>query len=485
MKRQTSALFLAFGGLAVGTAHAHDGSAARVVTTTAGTFLVPSAGDTARPWAYGPIPEAVLWTHTEAVAIPESVSLAQSSASGWVGETLNQERLQRFAIPGTGVPAAEFPMGFDSPTRVSAAAGADLVVILDKAGGPFTLRAYNSTSPTELWHHEFPATFTGADAKAVKVSRDGSTVAAYLIDGTAQTSTMFFFDGAGTPRTPWTFAGWGGAVDLTDDGSLALATQLFTGRVIDTATATEIFSADAFGAGGRFNISGDGSILVLGGFDLRVLKRQGSVWVPVITYNAPTSWFGWGSAVSRDGSTVGVMSHDYGAAYLNTATRIFDVPSGTLLGTYPTTGAGGFQDSIAGAAMSDDGSVLAVCSWGTQNNAHPEVLIFDRGVNLIGSVDTPGSPFGIDMTGNGRYVLVGSKAVHANTFGNGGRVTLFENPPQCYPDCTGEGNLTIADFICFQAAFVAGDPYADCNQSGTLTIADFVCFQGEFVGGCP
>ncbi len=55
----------------------------------------------------------------------------------------------------------------------------------------------------------------------------------------------------------------------------------------------------------------------------------------------------------------------------------------------------------------------------------------------------------------------------------------------CYPDCNNSGNLTIADFTCFQAEFVAGNPYADCNNSGNLTIADFTCFQAAFVAGCP
>jgi hypothetical protein len=55
----------------------------------------------------------------------------------------------------------------------------------------------------------------------------------------------------------------------------------------------------------------------------------------------------------------------------------------------------------------------------------------------------------------------------------------------CYPDCNGDGNLTVADFGCFQTKFVAGDPYADCNASGSLTVADFGCFQTQFVGGCP
>jgi hypothetical protein len=55
----------------------------------------------------------------------------------------------------------------------------------------------------------------------------------------------------------------------------------------------------------------------------------------------------------------------------------------------------------------------------------------------------------------------------------------------CYPDCNGVGGLTIADFGCFQTAFVAGEPYADCNGVGGLTIADFGCFQTAFVAGCP
>jgi hypothetical protein len=55
----------------------------------------------------------------------------------------------------------------------------------------------------------------------------------------------------------------------------------------------------------------------------------------------------------------------------------------------------------------------------------------------------------------------------------------------CYADCNNSGNLTIADFGCFQAAFAAGNMYADCNASGTLTIADFGCFQAEFAEGCP
>jgi hypothetical protein len=55
----------------------------------------------------------------------------------------------------------------------------------------------------------------------------------------------------------------------------------------------------------------------------------------------------------------------------------------------------------------------------------------------------------------------------------------------CYADCNLSGALTVADFACFQTAFVAGNPYADCNGDGQHTVADFGCFQTTFVAGCP
>jgi choice-of-anchor B domain-containing protein len=55
----------------------------------------------------------------------------------------------------------------------------------------------------------------------------------------------------------------------------------------------------------------------------------------------------------------------------------------------------------------------------------------------------------------------------------------------CYPDCDGNTTLDVFDFLCFQDAFVAMDPYADCDGSTTLDVFDFLCFQDAFVTGCP
>ncbi len=86
-----------------------------------------------------------------------------------------------------------------------------------------------------------------------------------------------------------------------------------------------------------------------------------------------------------------------------------------------------------------------------------------------------------------------SRAFVNTPFGNQASFTtatrmnfFFEPVTGCYADCNNSGGLTIADFICFQAEYVAGNlAYADCNQSGGLSIADFICFQAEYVAGCP
>jgi hypothetical protein len=55
------------------------------------------------------------------------------------------------------------------------------------------------------------------------------------------------------------------------------------------------------------------------------------------------------------------------------------------------------------------------------------------------------------------------------------------------PDCdtsTGPGVLDIFDFLCFQDAFVTGEPYGDCDRNQLYDIFDFLCFQDAFIQGC-
>ncbi len=54
----------------------------------------------------------------------------------------------------------------------------------------------------------------------------------------------------------------------------------------------------------------------------------------------------------------------------------------------------------------------------------------------------------------------------------------------CYPDCDGNTQLNVNDYICFQTKFALGDPYADCDSNGIRNVNDYICFQTSFALGC-
>jgi hypothetical protein len=97
--------------------------------------------------------------------------------------------------------------------------------------------------------------------------------------------------------------------------------------------------------------------------------------------------------------------------------------------------------------------------------------------------------------GNGNIMWTNSSGVNIYDVGtgvsttvhdaNGQYIELFRPDAPCYPDCDGNGMLDFFDFLCFQNAFLAQDPYADCDQNGVFDFFDYLCFQNEFLAGCP
>ena len=118
---------------------------------------------------------------------------------------------------------------------------------------------------------------------------------------------------------------------------------------------------------------------------------------------------------------------------------------------------------------------------------------------LVGGAAAPGGPLeDADLTPDGTIYFTmfggtvyksdpgtGANALVHTTGMSSGLLGIIPEVGSCYPDCNGDGSLTVSDFGCFQTKFVAQDPYADCDNSGNLTVADFGCFQTKFVVGCP
>jgi len=392
-----------------------------------------------------------LWMVADQNAIADGVRIDSNNV--WGAWTLTGARLSVYPITGNGTPLWDFSSFNSGNTGVAVAKDSDRAGLMESnaAGNDFRQHGFRSTSNgTPDWSFQYPVSDPNLPASSFKVavSRDGSTMAAVVSDSVTQNQTLYIFDAAtGAIRRSWTNSLRMDAVALTDNGSIALVTQDNQATLIDTATGNIVFSVAGSGAGLiYYPISGDGSVFAVGGFNFDVYAFNGSTYTRVIHYSQASSWFGGASTVSRDGSTVGTFAGNYANGWLSGVVLLFDVPTGQLLGSYPVSGTGAYSGTPVGAASNEDGSVMAFASWGTQFHDWPEVMVFNRSVQLIGQINFPGSAFSVDVSSDGQYVVGGAKAVHANQFGNGGRIEIIQiqaTTPTPTPSATATATATV------------------------------------------
>jgi hypothetical protein len=364
-------------------------------------------------------------------AIADGVAIDTNNV--WTAWTLTGARLSIYPINGNGTEAWHFSSFNSGNSGVAAAKAADRLAFMESnaPGNDFRQHAFTSNSNgTPDWSFPYPVSDPNlpANSRKVATSRDGSTIAAVVSDSVTQNSTLYVFDAnTGAVRLSWTDPLRMNGVELTDDGSIALVTQDNRAALVDTSTGNILFSVTGSGAGNIFyRVSGDGQVFVVGGFSFDVYAFNGTTYTRVIHFSQANFWFGGACAISRDGSTAGTFGSNFANNWLNGVVYLFDVASGTMLGSYPVNGSGMYQGTPVGAGSNDDGSVMAFASWGTEFHDWPEVMVFDRSVQLIGQINFPGSAFSVDVSSDGQYVVGGSKAVHANQFGSGGRVELIQ-----------------------------------------------------------
>ena len=247
-------------------------------------------------------------------------------------------------------------------------------------GNDFRQHSFTSGSNgTPDWSFPYPVNDPNLPASSRKVAtpRDGSAIAAVVSDSITQNSTLYVFEATtGAVRLSWTDPLRMNGVDLTDDGSIALVTQDNRAVLVNTSTGSILFSVTGSGAGNIFyRVSGNGQVFVVGGFSFDVYAFNGTTYVSVIHFSQASTWFGGACAISRDASTVGTFAGNLANNWLSGAVYLFDVASGTMLGSYPVSGTGSYQGTPVGAGSNDDGSVMAFASWGTQFHDWPEVMV--------------------------------------------------------------------------------------------------------------
>ncbi|MDQ7014277.1 MAG: GC-type dockerin domain-anchored protein [Planctomycetota bacterium] len=429
----------------------------------------------------------LLWTYNDAASITESVALGDGGRESWVAHSLNDKRMSKFTTTGGGVPDFVYSLAMQMPDTIGVAAAADgtLCAMIEwRNSALVTVRGFAGTGTgTPLWSFTYNGTYTNSGKRAVAVSGNGMRVATCAFDGT-DTLLVLHNGATGAMMGSATIPGYCSGVEMDDSGTRILVTAGSVARLYDTATMTEVYSLATSGAGGYHRISRDGTAIAAGGFNIRAAREIGGVWQTVYAGGGSTDWFGWGMSLSGDGETLFVLSHDYGDGYLTNEHRIVDLTTGTVVAVNSYTGSGSFQNSAVAAQTNDDGTIFAAASWGDAGNTEPEVRIFDRDLNMIGSIDTAGSPFELDMSRDGRYVLVGSKAVHANTFGNGGNTYAYENDSLCVADFNGDGTVNTQDVLAFLNAWTSDDPSADINGDGSVNTQDVIMFLNLWNAGC-
>jgi len=433
----------------------------------------------------------VIWHVHDDNSIAYSVCLSDTTDETWVGHNLNVERLSYHQTTGDGTPIYELDLVPENPTTVvvDSAEDVSLGVLAVRAGGACTVRGFSDASgTTPLWTYTFDTGYEIIQTHGLDVSADGAVVAAVTyVDGVAD-SLIVVLDGAtGAELNRLQVDAYITAVELSDDGSRAVLTEGATARVIETAGMTTLHSFAVSGSGGVARISRNGLVAAAGGFNYKAYRDTGSGWTLAYSGTGTQQWFGGGIGLSGDGNTLFVVSHKY-TGYLDLTYRIIDLVGGTEIASTTTSGTGTLQDSVQRAQVSADGEIFAVASWGTQDNAHPEVQVFDRTATLIGSIDMPGSPFDLDLSADGRYVVTGGKAVHANDMGRGADVYTYEVYEFCFGDLDGDGDVDLSDLAELLGHYgtASGATYemGDLDGDGDVDLSDLAALLGVYGTTC-
>ncbi len=290
------------------------------------------------------------------------------------------------------------------------------------------VRKYTSSSGTPDWTYTFTPVINAGSH--VGISRDGKTIVAAIYDNNLnQVDIAVFGPNSGTPvsltAVQVNLNDYMRGFDLSADGSTLYYSAGVTAHIFDIATTTDTVVANIGASFDSHAISGNGSVFAYGNFNsMSVWEKQAGVYVNTFNESVPGQNYCAIIDISDDGSTIasGWTFYDH---YLTVRAEALDVATKTVTMTNTAVGTGTKQNIVADVSISADGKFFAVGCWGDAGGVVPECRIFSRSSNTpVASVNLPGSVFDCDMSADGARAVFGSKAVHANDFGNGGKVDL-------------------------------------------------------------
>lgn len=346
-----------------------------------------------------PVPpdSEILWDH-EVVGgqIPRFAVIDYNDDYVWQGGLYGSLRL--YEMTGNGTPLWEF-YG-DAYNSVAAAQTEDIFYGASNNSTNTVFKVYkfnhNSSTPDWVWDGAAAGYHAAYLDKPgfVACSNDGSVFAVGGYDGDSL-AVFLFHDDSPTPFLIYedeTIAEIPLHVRLTADGSKCLFTSGHYVYRLDVVTGTMECVCDAGYRTECFEISPDASVIAAGSGFPGIFQWDGSQYVHQF-YAVEAGYKSSRGAIAADNDTIFLswQAQDWS----DVAVSLFSLANGeTPLWTWKSApGSGSHQDVCVWADISDDGEWMASCSWGNQNNSHPEVLVFksDSPTPWF-SIDTPALP---------------------------------------------------------------------------------------------
>lgn len=297
------------------------------------------------------------------------------------------------------------------------------------------LRRHAPYDPAHDWTYTWPALTNGHDRLFVATSRDGSRIVAVVHNSTTGQADVAVFGPDSATPTATTSLALGMPVvgiDLSADGGSLLVSADLALRVISIPSFAVRYQAQPMSAVYHAQgISGDGSVFAIGRTGrVDVFRRNSSgVYGYAFTHNLAGTNYCDRLDVSDDGSTL-VCGFDFNDTNLKVVVDVVDLNTQATLNSLTYEGSGGWTNIVGDLGVSADGSVFAIGLWGDQAGQVPELSFHRRGSTVpLGSYSLSGSVCDLDLSADGRFCAVGTKAGHATLFDGGGTVELFRVLP--------------------------------------------------------
>ncbi len=322
------------------------------------------------------------------------------------------------------------PPGNEETFHSASAALADVHVSITEEGTPDVnqrIRRVKKFSSRGLdWVYTYPQ--LGAGRLAVGVSRDGGLILAAVGNPTTGVNDVLLF-GPDSPVPVRTLAVPSGVIwgyDLAAYGTHALFAIESKYYVLDLSDGSvhlvsdhSPYSLSSMGAA----ISGDGSVVACSTFvGIATFEWNGTDYVQTWERS-----FGFGlvADISDDSSTLAYgTGGGFGSPHI--LTECLDIPTKTITMSEDLTSTGQYGNRLEDIAISATGDRFVSATWGDQFDLVPEVRIYAKHQNApIRTLNLPGSALCVDITPDGHWIAAGSRLVHSELPGNGGRVDLY------------------------------------------------------------